>query len=70
MEPTILLVETRAVQRGKIAIIGRLADVENLTGPGTTVRQLHGLIVMPGLVESHTRALQVFVALHGGTGAS
>ena len=23
---------------------------------------------MPGLVESHIRALQVFVALHGGTG--
>ena len=37
MEPTILLVETRAVQSGKIATIGRSADVENLTGPGTTV---------------------------------
>ncbi|MBO9453001.1 amidohydrolase [Tropicibacter sp. R16_0] len=57
MDPANPLAEAMAVTDGKITAVGRASDVENLTGPGTTIHQLHGRFVMPGLVESHTHAL-------------
>ena len=46
-----------AVRKGRIVAVGSDPDVLNLTGPETTIHDLGGRQVLPGLVESHTHAL-------------
>lgn len=42
-----------AIRDGHVLATGRAADIEQLTGPATTVIDLDGATVLPGLVESH-----------------
>lgn len=46
-----------AEKRGRIIAIGCNAEVLNMSGPGTTIHDMRGQFIMPGLVESHTHAL-------------
>ena len=43
---------------GKIAAIGRSADIRALAGPGTRVIDLGGRTVIPGLIDSHIHAIR------------
>jgi predicted amidohydrolase YtcJ/molybdopterin converting factor small subunit len=45
--------EAVAVADGRILFVGRSADAEDLIGPATEVIDLHGRMVLPGLVDSH-----------------
>lgn len=57
MDPARPRAEALAVADGRLIAVGTAAEVANLSGPGTRVRNLRGRFVMPGLVESHTHAL-------------
>ncbi len=51
LEAPILDADTIVVLDGRIAEIGRYADVD--TGGATTVIDAHGTVVAPGLIDSH-----------------
>lgn len=42
-----------AVTGGRIAAVGRPADVENLIGPDTEVVDLAGKLLLPGFQDAH-----------------
>jgi predicted amidohydrolase YtcJ len=46
-----------AIRHGRIIQIGNEPSVSPLIGAGTTVLDLHGLTVLPGLVDSHAHVL-------------
>ncbi len=46
--------EAVAVRDGVIIAVGGNAEIDALTGPGTTVVELDGRMVLPGFVEAHT----------------
>jgi predicted amidohydrolase YtcJ len=46
--------QAMAVKDGRIAALGRSADVLKLRGPRTEVLDLRGRMVLPGLIDSHT----------------
>ena len=48
--------EALAVREGKVAAIGRNADVRKLAGPKTRTIDLQGRTVIPGLIDSHMHA--------------
>ncbi len=48
-----------AVRRGRIVQIGNEPSVAPLIGQGTRVLDLHGLTVLPGLVDSHGHVLSL-----------
>ncbi|MFN0305149.1 MAG: amidohydrolase [Burkholderiales bacterium] len=50
--------EALAVQGGRIAAIGRTADIRALAGPGTRIIELAGRTVIPGLIDSHIHAIR------------
>ena len=50
--------EALAVRDGRIAAIGRSADIRALAGPGTRVIDLGGRTVIPGLIDSHIHAIR------------
>jgi len=45
--------EAVAVRDGRIVFVGTSADARSYTGPQTTVTDLHGRMVMPGIVDGH-----------------
>jgi predicted amidohydrolase YtcJ len=55
--------EALAVTDGRIAAVGRRADVEPLIGPDTTVLDIGDGCVMPGLVEAHGHPLMEAIVL-------
>lgn len=50
--------EAVAVRDGKIAAVGRSADIRKLAGPRTRVIDLGGRTVIPGLIDSHIHAIR------------
>ncbi len=50
--------EALAVRDGRIAAIGRSADIRALAGPATRVIDLAGRTVIPGLINSHIHAIR------------
>jgi predicted amidohydrolase YtcJ len=46
-------VEAVAIKNGRFQVVGSSADVEAVTGEGTTVIDLQGSFVMPGIGDSH-----------------
>jgi len=42
---------------GRIVAVGDDSEVKNLAGPGTDMRDMAGMFLMPGIVESHAHAL-------------
>jgi predicted amidohydrolase YtcJ len=50
--------EALAVRDGKIAAVGRDAEIRKLAGPGTRVVELGGRTVIPGLIDSHLHAVR------------
>lgn len=46
--------EAVAVEAGRIVQVGRSGSVLKLKGPGTRLVDLHGRMVLPGLIDSHT----------------
>jgi len=50
--------EALAVRDGRIAAIGRSADIRTLIGPATQVIDLAGRTVIPGLTDSHIHAIR------------
>jgi len=50
--------EALAVRDGRIAAIGRSADIRALAGPATRVIDLSGRTVIPGLIDSHIHAIR------------
>jgi predicted amidohydrolase YtcJ len=50
--------EALAVREGKIAAIGRSADIRALAGPSTRIVDLAGRTVIPGLIDSHIHAIR------------
>jgi predicted amidohydrolase YtcJ len=50
--------EALAVRDGRIAAVGRSADVRALAGPDTRVIDLAGRTVIPGLIDSHIHAIR------------
>ena len=47
-----------AVRAGKIVYVGNEAGVRAFIGPNTQVRDLHGQMLMPGLVDGHMHPLE------------
>jgi predicted amidohydrolase YtcJ len=50
--------EALAVRAGRIVYVGSSAGARALAGPGTTVTDLQGHFVMPGLVDGHMHPLE------------
>ena len=50
--------EALAVRGGRISYLGSTAGAKALAGPATHVIDLHGRMLMPGLVDGHMRPLQ------------
>ena len=50
--------EALAVRDGRIAAIGRSADIRALAGPATRTIDLDGRTVIPGLIDSHIHAIR------------
>lgn len=50
--------EALAVRDGRIAAIGRSADIRTLAGSATQVIDLAGRTVIPGLIDSHIHAIR------------
>lgn len=51
------IAEAVAIADGKILAVGSSEDVASLIGSATTVTDLHGRSVIPGLVDNHTHQL-------------
>src|SRR5579883_2129145 len=51
------IAEALAVRDGKVAAVGRSADIRDLAGPTTRVIDLGGRTVIPGLIDSHMRSI-------------
>ena len=47
-----------AIRAGRIVYVGSDAGLAAFIGPGTTVLDLHGRMLMPGLVDGHMHPLQ------------
>jgi predicted amidohydrolase YtcJ len=45
--------EALAIRGDKLVAVGTTEEVKNLAGPGTTVVDLHGRLVLPGFQDSH-----------------
>jgi predicted amidohydrolase YtcJ len=52
------IAEALAVRDGKIAAVGRSADIRDLAGPATPIIDLGGRTVIPGLIDSHMHAIR------------
>ncbi len=50
--------EAVAVRDGRIAAVGKNADVRKLAGPNSRVIDLQGRTVIPGLIDSHMHAIR------------
>ncbi len=50
--------EALAVRNGRIAYVGTTAAAKAMAGPATHVIDLHGRMLMPGLVDGHMHPLQ------------
>ena len=48
-----------AVSGGRIVYVGEPKGIRDITGPNTEVIDLHGRVVLPGFVESHTHLTAV-----------
>ncbi|HUE97348.1 MAG TPA: amidohydrolase, partial [Longimicrobiaceae bacterium] len=46
--------EAMAVRGERVAAVGSNAEMDDLVGPGTTLVDLEGRMVLPGLIDSHT----------------
>jgi len=46
-----------AIRKGRILVVGRAPDVENLRGPDTAVIDLEGRFLMPGFVDAHVHLM-------------
>jgi predicted amidohydrolase YtcJ len=47
------LAQALAITAGRISYVGSDAGVESQIGPGTRIVELHGRMVMPGLIDGH-----------------
>lgn len=47
------IAEAIAIRNGKIAAVGSNTDIKSLIGESTSVIDLHGRVVTPGLIDSH-----------------
>jgi predicted amidohydrolase YtcJ len=52
------IAEALAVRDGKIAAVGRSADIRDLAGPATRIIDPGGRTVIPGLIDSHMHAIR------------
>ncbi len=62
--------EALAIQDGRIVFVGTSAEARKLAGPKTTVTDLDGRMVMPGIVDGHfhgTRSADCQMGYQGGT---
>jgi predicted amidohydrolase YtcJ len=50
--------EALAIHDGKIASLGKTAEIRKLAGPRTRVVDLQGRTVIPGLIDSHMHAIR------------
>lgn len=50
--------EAIAISRGRVSAVGSVADVDALRGDRTTVVQLEGRRVVPGLIDSHVHVVR------------
>ncbi|MBI3370522.1 MAG: amidohydrolase [Betaproteobacteria bacterium] len=50
--------EAVALRDGKIAAIGRTAEIRAMAGPQTQIVDLQGRMVIPGLIDSHMHAIR------------
>ena len=53
VDPGFTIAEAIAVTGGKFDAVGKTADIQKLAGPATSVIDLHGRTVVPGLEDSH-----------------
>jgi predicted amidohydrolase YtcJ len=62
--------EALAIRDGRIVFVGASADARKYAGPGTSVIDLAGRMVMPGIVDGHfhgTRSSDCEMGYEGGT---
>src|SRR5215471_5093626 len=50
--------EAIAIRDGRIAAVGKTADVRRLAGPSTRIIDLKGRTVIPGLIDSHLHGIR------------
>ena len=56
VDPRFTIAEAFAVRDGRIAAVGRNAEIRARARTGTTVHDLGGRMVLPGLIDSHVHA--------------
>ena len=54
VDPDDSIVEALAIYRNKIEALGTTEEIKQLVGPETTIIDLEGKTVMPGIIDSHT----------------
>lgn len=51
--------EALAVRDGKIVFVGSAQDAVKLSGPKTTIEQVHGKLILPGLIDAHIHPMGI-----------
>jgi predicted amidohydrolase YtcJ len=58
VDPAFSIQEALAIRDGRIAVVGRTADIRRLAGPATRQIDLRGRTAIPGLIDSHLHAIR------------
>jgi len=58
VDPHDSIKEALAVRNGRIAYVGSTAAAKTMAGPATRVIDLHGRMLMPGLIDGHMHPLE------------
>ena len=64
VDETFSIADALAIKGNKIVAVGRAQDIEKLVAPTTTVLDLQGKTVIPGLQDSHIHFLELGWDLH------
>jgi len=58
IDPKATVAEALAIRSGRISAIGSSAEIRRLAGPLTSIVELRGRTVIPGLIDSHLHAIR------------
>jgi len=65
MDDAVRTAEAMAVSGGRILAVGSRSDLESFVGPGTTMLEHKGGVIMPGFVEPHIHLVSSALVFNG-----